>query len=168
MHRTAKPRPLILPAVATGVAIILALAAVLVDSLLQGPAAGVSLRGNLPATTAKAVDIITTSASSYLASALAVLGAIGFFVKSTLGKEFELTTGELVTLSISAALALASIFFGHLVSMTVFDMIANDFLTFQAANLRWSVRLAYVLLLLSVFELFVAVLAACFRMARGK
>ena len=85
MHRSPKSRSFLLPGVATGVAALLALCAVWIDSLLRGPAAGVSLAGSLPATTAKAVDILVGSVASYVAASLVVLGAVGFFVKGTLG-----------------------------------------------------------------------------------
>lgn len=167
-NKPAKPHMLLLPVIATAMAIILAIAALALDLLFRGPVAAVALGGSIPATGSKALEVLTTSTTSYMTSAFAVLAAVGFFAKGTLGKDFELTKGELITLSMAAALALASIFFGHVATTSVLDMLANDFLNFHATNVRWAMRLEYLALLLSVFILAVAVLTACFRVAREK
>ena len=117
------------------------------EFLIPPPSVALSLNGQLPSTSAKAIDTLIGLTSLMITFALALVGGIAFYARGTLKAEIAISPSARLVLLASGLSAIASIYFGHLVYAAVIDMLSNDFFTPGAAFLTWPARLQYVTLL---------------------
>lgn len=89
------------------------------------PSAGRSLpEGNLNDLFGKQVDIVIDRAKLYIGWALALTGAIGFFLKAVIDRDASLQREELVRIETALLLLVVSIIFGEIVISNVLNMLA--------------------------------------------
>jgi hypothetical protein len=116
--------PLILPALAILGAFGLWYLATRAESL---PSAGVRLPGGqLDELRSKQIDIVIDRAKLYVAWALGLSGAIGFFLKALVDGDVSLHRKELVRIEAALVLMVASIVFGEIVISNVLNMLAFE------------------------------------------
>jgi hypothetical protein len=125
------------------------------EFFIPAPRAAVSMNGQLPSTSGKAIDVLINLTSLMITFALAIIGGIAFFLKGALKAEMVITSSPKNILFASGLSAIASVYCGHLIYAAVIDMLSNDFFDPNADFLVWPARLQYLTLLSALLLLLI-------------
>jgi hypothetical protein len=124
-------------------ALLLVLISAEVISHFTTPLGGVALDGKLTKVQEKAVDLLVDLAKLFITFAYGLLGAISYFITKSDEGSFYRSTRKIAMLVGSAAAAIASIYWGHIIITSIITMLSNDFLTLDSESIVWAVRLQY-------------------------
>jgi hypothetical protein len=117
------------------------------------PPVSVPLNGILNEVQKHMISILLESAKLLISFALAIAGALAFFIKETYKTQKGLSTVQMIVLSICGFSCLMTIFFGQLMFSLIVEMLANDIIDILATGIIFSVRAQYGCLLLAVSSL---------------
>lgn len=107
------------------------------------PVAAVALDGRLSDTQTEAVRLLTGQSGFLVTLTLAIFGGCAAVVFDRARSRKPLRPGGLVALAFVVAFCAYSIFFSHMLSSRLIEMIANDFLALLSPVIVWSFRLQY-------------------------
>ncbi|HLP57291.1 MAG TPA: hypothetical protein VK186_00610 [Candidatus Deferrimicrobium sp.] len=126
---------------------------VTLNFVIDLPSASLPLNGKLNDVQKQAISVLLESAKILNSFALAIAGALAFFIKEKYAAKKNFSTAHVIVLSICGISCLLTIFFGQMILSLIIEMLANDIIDILSVGIIYSVRAQYGSLLLALSSL---------------
>ena len=133
-------------------AVLVILLAIFVSVEWYGPVprAGLVLEGRLTETQKSAIGLSIDLSKLFMGWSLAVIGGIGYFLRSNFEKEYPLSRLDLFLCEAVILTSVVSVFYGHLTITFVVTMLTIDVLNLTDPTLTSYIRVQYIAFLSSL------------------
>lgn len=125
------------------------------------------LNGKMSDVNKLALDLIIDSTKLFMTWSIALIGAIGYFIKSYIEKNLVLSKWEIIFCEGTIVLLLFSLFYGHLIIENLITMLSFDVFNPQDSTLISYIRLHYMFFMSSLVFLVVSINYLVFNRNKG-